>query len=463
MRLWLLLQLGLCCRVTGWGATLRASVVEDDSGHAILSAEMQIAKLGVAELVADIESDGNGKFEPVDLEDGDYVIRVLKANYIQTNIRMRAGSLGEGLLIRLVRCGSISGRVTDLSGAPVANAFIFALGGTQPVDVVTDANGEYRFFGLKPGKYRIAAAYGQPTQAVARTGEPPKLGPSGSGVAFYPEELSIVSGDEHVHIDFSLAPSALFRVSGRVDAQDIGTGDFWVALAPVKSPEIASSVAIAGNDGSFHFEGIRPGSFYLFVSGPSQIRSTFGAEFGDHGFFGRTQIEVTGRDVEGLSVRVARGLTLPIAVKGGDGCSAKAQVTASAMEDWAAYITRSANSKDDGNVVLMGLAPARYRVQVNSERCFQASEVIADLSSGTVKAVGVKLSRGGSIYVHVLPSVPVLLSGEGETRIEMSDAEGKVKFDALPPGHYRLGGSQVDLKAGEVREIELDLRKPEEK
>jgi hypothetical protein len=161
MRLLMLLQLGCCCCATGWGATLRASVIEDHSGHAVISAEMQIAKPGVAELVADIESDGNGTFEPVDLGDGDYVVRISKTNYIETSIRIRTASLGERLVIRLVRCGSIGGRVADLNGAPVANAYIYALGGTQPVDVETDANGEYRIFGLKPGKYRIAAAYGQ--------------------------------------------------------------------------------------------------------------------------------------------------------------------------------------------------------------------------------------------------------------------------------------------------------------
>ena len=238
------------------------------------------------------------------------------------------------------------------------------------------------------------------------------------------------------------------------------TGDFWVALAPVKNPEIASSVAIAENDRTFHFEGIRPGSYDVFVSGPAEARSTFGAHFGAHPFFGRSQIEVTAQDVEGLNLRVAPALTLPIVVRGEDGCSAKAQVTVSAMEDWAAYITRSGKSKEDGNVVLTGLAPARYRVQVNGEKCFQASEVIADLSGGNVKPVEVKLSRGGSIHVHVIPSVPVLLSGEAETRTEIPDADGKVEFNALAPGHYRLERSEVDLKAGEVRKIELDLRKP---
>jgi|HubBroStandDraft_6_1064221.scaffolds.fasta_scaffold1036651_2 hypothetical protein len=93
MRLSLMLQLGLCYCSTKWGATLRAFVVEDHSGHALISAELQIAKPSVAELVANLESDSSGK-----------------------------------------------------------------LGGTVPVDGQTDANGEYRIFGLKPGKYRIAAA-----------------------------------------------------------------------------------------------------------------------------------------------------------------------------------------------------------------------------------------------------------------------------------------------------------------
>jgi hypothetical protein len=73
------------------------------------------------------------------------------------------------------------------------------------------------------------------------------------------------------------------------------------------------------------------------------------------------------------------------------------------------------------------------------------------------------LSHGGSIHVHVIPSVAVLLFGEPETRTEIPDADGKVEFNTLPPGHYRLERSEVDLKAGEVRKIELDLRKQEEK
>jgi hypothetical protein len=432
---------------------------------------MQVAKPGVAELVADLESDGNGRFEPVELANGDYVVSISKANYIETSVPIRGESLENPIVFRLVRCGTIAGRVTDPSGGPIAHAYMFALAGPQPVYSRTDANGEYRFFGLIPGKYRIAVAFGQPALAVASTGVPPSLGSLGAGVLFYPEELTVVSGDEHVHIDFAVAPSLQFHVSGSVDAPDAPSGDFWVALVSTKTPEIATSVAIVGKDRSFHFEGIPPGSYNLFLSGPSEARGGPGAILGEHPLFARAPVEVTAQDVTGVRLRVAAALTLPVLVRAGQGCSLKAQVSISSMEDWAADLNRSAQSNESGNVLLTRAAPARFRVYAKNDLCFQATEVVADLSGGSVKPVEVKMLRGASIKVHVSPSMPVILIGEGKTRTELPDAEGNVEFSGLPTGHYRLKGSEelrknileLDLQAGEIRKTELDLRKPEEK
>jgi hypothetical protein len=102
---------------------------------------------------------------------------------------------------------------------------------------------------------------------------------------------------------------------------------------------------------------------------------------------------------------------------------------------------------------------------------FQAADVVADLSAGSGKPVEVKMLRGASIKVHVTPSTPVILIGGGKTRTELPDAEGIVEFNGLPTGYYGLKGSEgllnnileLDLHAGEIRKIELDLRKPEEK
>jgi 5-hydroxyisourate hydrolase-like protein (transthyretin family) len=126
MRLPLLLQLlflGLTFARTSWSATLRASVVEDHSGRPVISAELQIARRGASQLVADIESDADGRFEPVDLEDGEYLITISKSNYIETSMRVRPESLRQPIEVRLVRCGTVVVRVADPSGVPVATPY----------------------------------------------------------------------------------------------------------------------------------------------------------------------------------------------------------------------------------------------------------------------------------------------------------------------------------------------------
>jgi hypothetical protein len=392
-----LMFLGLAFGWTSWSATLRASVVEDHSAHPVVSAELQIARRGAAQLVADIESDANGRFEPVDLDEGEYLITISKSNYIETSMRVRTESLREPIKLRLVRCGTVAGRVSDPSGAPLANVYVLAIGGSKTLDTLTGANGEYRLFGLTPGEYTIAVAYGQPTLAVGKTGNPPVLGPAGAGAVFYPKKLTVLSGEEHVHIDFALTTAPLFRVSGSVDAPDSPEGNFWVALAPAGNSEIATSVAIAGKDGSFHLEGIRPGSYNVFVSGPSNSRSGFGAHLGEHPLFGRIQIEVTAQNVEDLHVKVAPALTLTVLVRAGEGCSPKAQVSVTAIEDWGAYLSLAGQSGEDGKVMLPHAAPARYRVSAASDTCFQAKDVVADLSGGSAARVEVSLIRGASL------------------------------------------------------------------
>jgi len=98
-------------------ATLRVSVVDDQSGNPVISSELRLAKLGVAELIADLESDSNGRFEPVDLESGDYTVSLSK-RITSLPVFGFERRLGDRLVIRLVRCGTIAGRVTNLAVAP---------------------------------------------------------------------------------------------------------------------------------------------------------------------------------------------------------------------------------------------------------------------------------------------------------------------------------------------------------
>jgi hypothetical protein len=188
MRLPLLLHLtflGLSFGWTSWSATLRGSVVEDHSGHAVVSAELRIARKGVAQLVADLESDGDGRFEPVDLEDGDlfmdeYNVRIhgvpsdsylKETSYAGISVLSAPivpGSRGDSTMrIVLGRDGGvINAKVVDKDGVPIPDAALVIL----PADITspalladslirasTDQNGNYTSARLAPGKYIVIA------------------------------------------------------------------------------------------------------------------------------------------------------------------------------------------------------------------------------------------------------------------------------------------------------------------
>jgi hypothetical protein len=125
--------------------------------------------------------------------------------------------------LTLVPSGSISGRVLDATGEPMAGLPIEADGswaGTQ--SVVTDDEGHYRLSGLRPGKYRVGVA---PEQIPM----PPEKRSDGTqevhySATYYPGSLtargaarvSVKPGAETNGIDIRLVRTPIVRVSGKM-------------------------------------------------------------------------------------------------------------------------------------------------------------------------------------------------------------------------------------------------------
>jgi len=97
---------------------MAGTVVEDHSGVPLASAEVRISRSGAAGLAADLETNAAGRFRAPDLAGGEYHLEVTKPNYVSASLRVRQPGAAT-LLIRLVRCGVISGQVTDLEQHPV--------------------------------------------------------------------------------------------------------------------------------------------------------------------------------------------------------------------------------------------------------------------------------------------------------------------------------------------------------
>jgi len=128
-----------------------------------------------------LQTDATGHFDVRKMEPGSYVVsavadgyaeQVFKVHeqYMPTDaFRLRPGQERDDILIRLPRASVLAGRVIDEHGEPVPGSLVQVLqygpaGALQkmllPVTgITTDDRGEYRVFGLLPGRYYLVAGY----------------------------------------------------------------------------------------------------------------------------------------------------------------------------------------------------------------------------------------------------------------------------------------------------------------
>jgi hypothetical protein len=459
-------------------ATLDGRVVEDHSGNPLASVELRVYRVGQPTLAAHLETDGSGGFHIPNLPDGEYRIEAAKPNYIGATVRMRA--LPSGLLIRLVRCGVISGRVLDGQNQPILGASVYvmvkgignapprpftggeSIGGYKMARV--DERGQYRLHGLPPGEYAVAVSYGSSTAKFGMMGpgtdDNPKLG---SGVQLYPttqrpQYFPVTGGEQYRNIDFMIMPSTLHNVKGKVELPD-PKSTFWVALIMADQPNIATAVAATQPDGSFVFEGIAAGVYTLTASGP--VRGYGGKGIVDRApYFGRMPLSV-GADLEGVTVAVQRARPVLFVLRpSGEGCPSAAQINLVAIEDFATQLDKSGQVTADKEMPIAELAPARYQVLARDlgESCYQPSIPTLDLSGPVPSAaVAVPIAPAGAIHGRLSgASDPtqyavalIAADPEGASRpvqVAFPDTSGRFTFGGLRPGSYRL----VAQAAGEA-------------
>ena len=224
------LWLNLFCLVAS-AANLEGRIVEDHTGNPLASVEVRVYKTGQRTLAAHLETDSSGRFRAPGLGDGEYRIEATKANFVGATVRL--ASLAGGLLIRLVRCGVITGQVVDAQGQPILGVAVYAMpkpvsGPLMPLSgqvpgrqTRVDERGQYRLHGLPPGEYAVVAAYGASTAMFGSSGGAEVRSGIGSGVQVYPSNLrpqffAVAGGELYRNIDFSITPPGLHNLSGKV-------------------------------------------------------------------------------------------------------------------------------------------------------------------------------------------------------------------------------------------------------
>jgi Carboxypeptidase regulatory-like domain len=307
------------------GAPLKGATIhlrnDEDRGHIIAA-----------------RSGADGKFELKNVPAAQYHLEVSRNGYFEieygqkkptdpgATFTLRPGEKMTDLVFKLGRAGVISGRIFDEDGEPMSRVQVWALRtgyekGRPELkpEVRSESNdlGEFRLFGLKPGRYYISAQNMPWNDVVGDkefTGEGKNAGEKGYARIYYPNTadpakastLTVKEGEEIPSVDILMKQTAVFRIRGRVANQVTKPGTRPTQVFVVRRNQENNWMFFNGNnepkaDGSFELPEIAPGEYTV-------IAMVF-----DEGklYSAQVDVDVTAADVEGVMLSVGPGATIP--------------------------------------------------------------------------------------------------------------------------------------------------------
>jgi hypothetical protein len=245
-------------------------------------------------------TEASGRFLVNGIDPGRYRLRVIRNGYVTQEYGQRTpndpgaivalspGQELKELLFRLLPSAVISGRIQNENGDLLPWVRVSALRATyrrgkrtlsSEVTVVTNDLGEYRLFGLRPGRYFLSATYkpGQRLEPNEEDEDAADAGKSGYVPTYYPgtpdparaTALTIKTGDEISSMDLVLEPTTVYNIRGRVNLFGPRRNPNGVILVlEARSTGLGWSVParqtiVDKPEGMFEIQGVLPGSYTL--------------------------------------------------------------------------------------------------------------------------------------------------------------------------------------------------------
>jgi hypothetical protein len=438
-------------------------------------------------------TDAGGHFIIEDIEPGTYQMSAARNGFVGlpygakkpdapgTPLALSPGKHTRDIVFRLTPNGVMTGRVLDEDGEPVQGVSVGAMrfqrmrGKRQLMPAAvsgTDDLGEYRLFGLVPGKYYLSATFrkqntmipaqdstpgGAPEEDYAPTYFPGTSDPTGAA------PIDVAAGTVLSGIDVTLRKTRTVRVRGRVmnTMSDGLPGRIMLRLMP-RTMMYAGFMsqrmtqAMRSNGGTFEFRGITPGAYVLM------------AQWNDEGKYlsVRQPIDVGNDNIDGVSVAITPGLTIKGRVRvDGNGEVSLGNLRITLESQIAMMMGRagSAQVKDDGSFEMENVSADNYRVNVyglpspfyvKSIRMGDADglETGLDLSRGAGDPLDILLSpNGGQVEGTVADAkqqpatgtvalVPDARHRDQTQLFKMmgTDASGHFTITGIAPGDYKL-------------------------
>jgi hypothetical protein len=397
-----------------FGATLSGTVREERSGSVTPHVEIDVYRAGTPGVVAELETDGSGRFGPIELPAGDYRLQIAKANFQPMTQRLTIKENVE-LALQLVRLGVIAGSVKNSQGEAVVGALVTAVPkppqgeplrptpNGHPAAAV-DYGGNYRISGLAPGEYAVIMTYGNANRLAGRLWLADMSPSLGHGFQTYPpnaplDYLAVRSGETRGGVDFKLDPRPLRSLQVVVEPPAVLTR-FGIGLFRVDQPSFSIDQANTIPGQTVTFNGLAPGAYRLAASRFGLAANSVMQPNGNvvpvpagtaapvvEPLFAEALVTIGDQNVPPVTLRPVPGRAARFSLSSGQGCPAEAQLTLTPRENWGPDGGRDARVKVGEVLTLAGLAPGVYnvRVTVPNQVCVGPA-VKFDLSRGEPEA-----------------------------------------------------------------------------
>ena len=280
-------------------------------------------------------TDPGGRFEIKGLQPGPYQLTVSRVGYVTqkygqrkptdpgATLTLRPTQELRDLQFRMIPCAVIAGRVLDEDGEPLPSVSVSALRETYDkgkrnlvagASAETNDLGEYRLFGLAPGRYFVSARQENWRRGVDAGEEQAQSSSQGYARMYYPgvadrsraSSIAIKSGEEIPSIEILMRQVLVYHIRGHVFNQVTHRpgADSYILLLP-KTPSQQGDFAdsftmVQKRDGSFDIHDVLPGSY---------IVTSFWSDQGKN-YLARVPVEVGNADVDGISLNITPGAPL---------------------------------------------------------------------------------------------------------------------------------------------------------
>ncbi|MBN1640448.1 MAG: carboxypeptidase regulatory-like domain-containing protein [Anaerolineae bacterium] len=406
------------------GATIDVTVLDAVSAQPLEGASAQLVESASGALAAYQLSAPDGHAMLADLPAGTYVLSVdMEGRWAVTETLSLSPGESLARTVALHEAGMVSGQVTGLGGAPLADVPLQALSENGALLLAySDGAGHYAFAGLPAGQTAISLWGGQALQEV---------------------EISAASWQQTV--DLALSGVSM---TGRVVAEGGAPVDHAAVLLLQEARFVAS--APTNTDGQYRFVALRPGSYTLVAGAAAGVSADYPVSVGGDDL-ALPDIVLGTLSVTG-DVQDAAGLPL-----GG------ASVTLAPVEEGKGSLLpylSALSVADTGGFELHGLPAGAYVLHVRlAGYGFYRQEMTLDAPGPLV--VGVVLGEGRSISGRVRSAYTgQLLDGAWVAAYDAATTEfvggaatgtlGSYRIGDLPDGTYDLVVTYASYRQAEA-------------